>query len=82
MSILEDAQKLKQDIAKTMGLPGIAIDMLRGETKEEIEEDAKRLAKWMGADPEPMDVNKMTPAEIRQNAPELWKKEVERWKTQ
>ena len=63
-----------------MGLPGIAIDMLRGETKEEIEEDAKRLARWMGVDQEPMDVNKMSPADIRINAPELLKREVEKWK--
>lgn len=80
MALISDAIKLKQAAAAKHKLPGIAVDWMRGESEAEIEEDAARLAKFMGAEDQPKSLDQMTPEEIRTVADKLIQRWAEEWK--
>jgi len=82
MAILEDTQIIKRKVAERNGLPGIAIDWLRGDDESAIEEDAKKLVSFIRGEKSGIeqDVNEMTPEEIRTNANKLMKQKVNEWK--
>lgn len=44
----KDTTKLKRKVANKKGLPGIAVDWLRGETEIELEADAEKLIRFLG----------------------------------
>ncbi len=80
MSILDENFKLKQKVAGTLGLPGIAIEWLRGDTEEEIKADAEKLVRFMNMEKLPKSINEMTPSEVCANAKDLLKKENDAYK--
>ena len=82
MSVLENALEIKKNVAAKYELPGIVMEWLRGESEQEIEEDAKRFAKLMGIDIKPMDVSKATPGEVRANAKEILHFDAEKLKAE
>ena len=80
ISNIENSVEIKKKMATKYGLPGIAVDWLRGENEAEIEEDSKKLAKFMGIDDQPKSVDQMSPEEIRTIADKLLQQYVEEWK--
>ena len=80
----EKVAELKARIAHEKKLPGVFTEWLRGETEEEIREDADRLIKFVRPDAVVFgvsDIKDMTPEELRKNRTSLFKqmdKEVKR----
>ena len=82
----EKAQNMRLKVASKKGIPVDLIDRLRGATEDEIEADADKLLEFMkpdeslgvpprkkGGQPNVLDINNMSPEEIRKNKGELYK---------
>ena len=90
LSALESAEKEARDRARRLevagkkGIPTDLVDRLRGESVEELEQDADALLAFLkspegpGTPPasrrkkEPLDISRMTPGQIRENKDKLW----------
>jgi len=78
----KEANELKKRLALKAGLPGVFAEWLRGETTEEIERDAEKLINFIGTEKLPLDIQDMSPSEIRANSDDLWKEVQKGWKSQ
>jgi hypothetical protein len=69
----DQVEKLKNKIAEDHGLPGVFTEWLRGETEAEITADAERLIKFIRPEAVVLNIQDMTPQEIRENKDKLLK---------
>jgi hypothetical protein len=68
----KEVTELREKIAIKRGLPGVLAEWLRGETEDDIEKDADKLIRFIKPGTALLDISRMTPAEIRANADDLF----------
>ena len=70
LNYFPDEEKVRKAAAKAGGLPVEFADRLKGETFDELVEDAKRLKEQIT--PTLDDIRRLSPEQIRKHARDLW----------